>query len=112
MAILAVQRPLITGTVISMAAAGAGGDSFQNDGSTWLRVTNGAGSPINVTFDSPNTCDFGLGAAAAHDSVVAVANGTTVEIGPFRKNRFNDANERVQVTYSSVTTITVAAITR
>lgn len=101
MAILTVQKPTLTGAVATMAAAAAGGDSFPNTGVEFFRVTNGhATLARTVTFDSPGSCSFGLAAHAAHDSVIVVAALTSVRIGPFPVGRFNDANNRVQVSYS------------
>ena len=110
MAILTVQRPTAAGTNITLAAAAGGGDSFANDGRTSFRVVNGGVGAITVTFDSPNTCDFTIAANAAHDLAVSVPNGESREIGPFSQARFNDTNGRVQVTYSGVTSVTVAAV--
>lgn len=111
MAILTVQRPTTAGANITLAAAAGGGDSFANDGRTLFQVTNGSGGAITVTFDSPRTCDFGLAANAAHDLAISVPAGESRYIGPFVQGRFNDASTgRVQVTYSDVTTLTVAAI--
>lgn len=112
MAVLTVQRATTAGVAITLDAAAGGGDSFANDGNTVFRIANGAGSPMTVTFDSPNTCDFGISANAAHDRAVVVSNGVTLEIGPFAQARFNDSNGRVQVTYSDATSVTVAAIAR
>lgn len=111
MAILSVQRPSLSGVAISMAAAAGGGDSFANDGSTYFRVANGSGGAVTVTFDAPNACNFGI-TDNAHDKAVSVGAGVTLEIGPFDKARFNDANNRVQVAYSGVTSVTVAAVAR
>ena len=110
MAILTVQRPTAAGATITLVAAAGGGDSFANDGRTSFRISNADASPMTVTFDSPNTCDFTIGANAAHDIAVTVPNGQSREIGPFSQLRFNDTNGRVQVTYSSVTSLTVAAV--
>lgn len=64
-----------------------------------------------MTFDSPTTCDFGLAANAGHDNVVAVGPGVERIIGPFPGNRFTSAaTGLVSVSYSGVTTVTVAVI--
>lgn len=109
MAILTVQTVSLAGSVITLGAAAAGGDSFPNSGNVYFRVNNGSGASINVTFDAPNADNFGV-INDAHDVVVAVAAGAQKTIGPFPPERFNDANGRVQVTYSSATTVTVAAV--
>lgn len=111
MAILTVQRPTTAGLAVALTAAAGGGDSFANDGQTYFRIKNAGAGAVTVTFDSPTTCSFGVAANAAHDLAVVVTNDSAVyEIGPFTQGRYNDTNGRVQVTYSGVVTVTVAAV--
>jgi hypothetical protein len=110
MAILTVTPIVRTGInpATPMAAAAGGGDSFANTGNEFLKVTNGGGSSINVTIVAQAACsDYGV-SNAAHDIVVAVPNGQTRDIGPINPKVYNDANGRAQITYSGVTTVTVA----
>jgi hypothetical protein len=87
MAVLTVQNLGITGLAATLAAAAAGGDKFDNptDERTFLRVANGGGSSINVTITVQKSVvnAAGYGAVATANQVVAVANGTTKDIGPF-----------------------------
>ncbi len=109
MAILTVYKPALTGTVVTFASAAGGGDSFPNTGKEYFHAKSG-GTIVTITFDAPGACNFGLAANAAHDAAGATpATGDTV-YGPFDPLKFNDANGRVQVTYSVVTTLTVAVI--
>jgi hypothetical protein len=107
MSILTVQKPGAAGATLALAAASAGGDSFPNSGVEWFHVLNShATAPRTVTFDSPGTCSFGLAANPAHDLAVVVpgldqAPNNRVVIGPFPTGRFNDGNNRVQVSYSN-----------
>ena len=89
------------GQLHTLVAADVAGDEFASNGTTtWLEVANGAGSPITVTFDSKVVSNYG------QDDNVAetVTNGTTKKFGPFPAARYTAT---VDVTYSSVTTITV-----
>lgn len=104
MATLSVQDINTAGVTLSFAAAAGGGDQFSNDGKTLLYVKNGGGGSINVTIASQRACDQG----ATHNTVVAVANGSEKTIGPFPPERYNDASGNAQVTYSGVTSVTVA----
>ena len=106
MADLTVQVISLLGIVPSLTAAAAGGDAFLNSGREYLHVKNGGGASIDVTVDSVAVCNQGVD----HNAVVAVAAAAEKLIGPFPKARFNDAAEKVQVTYSGVTTVTVAAV--
>jgi hypothetical protein len=103
MAALTVQKLSLTGLNVATASAGAGGDTFTNDGKTVLEVTNGSGGSINVTVDSTRPCSYG----ADHNVVVAVPAAGSRRIGPFPVARFGDP---VSVAYSDVTTVTVAAV--
>lgn len=101
MAILTVQKPALAGAVLAKQAAAAGGDSFPNSGVEFVNVTNThATDPRTLTFDAPGICSLGLAADPVHDSVVVVTALTTRTIGPFPVRQFNDANGRVQITYS------------
>lgn len=95
-----------TGLVVTYAAAAAGGDAFVNDGRTRLRVKNAGAGSINVTINSQRACNQGFD----HDEVAAVAAAEERELGPFDTGRFNDSTGKVQLTYSGVTSVTVAAV--
>lgn len=103
MAALTIQQAALTGATPAYAAADVAGDTFDNDSRTMLHVKNGGGGSINVTVDSPTVCDQG----GTHDLVVAVPAGQERIIGPFPVARFGSS---VAVTYSGVTTVTVAAV--
>lgn len=92
-------------------AATVSGDSYTNDGRTMFVVTNGGGSPITVTVTVQRTTFnvSGVGTVTFANIPISVTNGTTrfilVPQGPY-----NDANGRVSVTYSAVTSVTVSAV--
>ena len=105
MATLTVQQIAPTGTVPTFVAAAVGGDAFANDGKTTLHVANGSGSTITVSITAQSDCNQGF----AHDGGGTVADGLTASFGPFDRQRFNDPETGyVEVTYSAVTTVTVA----
>lgn len=111
MAILTVQdidtSDAVTGLEPTFAAADAGlTDVFDNDGKTFFYIKNGAGSTMTVSFNSLQLSDHGFD----NDYVIVVpATGETM-VGPFPKPRFNDANGRVGASYTTDTSVTVAAI--
>lgn len=108
MAALTVQQITTAGIVPTLAAAAGGGDEFANNGKTFLRVKNDGVGSINVTVAS-QVSNPPPGTAAAN-IVVAVANGAEKMIGPFNQAAYNDTDGNVQVTYSGVTSVTVAAV--
>lgn len=104
---LTVQEMTIAGLQVAFTAATAtDGDSFLNDGNTYLHVKNGGGSPITVTIQTPVT----YGGIALADPTVTVTNGTEKVIGPFRKDIFNQTDGKVYFGCDAVTSVTVAAI--
>lgn len=104
---------IFSGIVLPAPAAvdAVNGNSFTNPtGRAILEVTNGAGSPMNVTITTFNSYSTGAGAHAVTDEVTAVTNGTTKVFGPFDKTLYNDATGNVLVDWSSGTTITARVI--
>ena len=86
----------------------ASGDTFANDGHTFLHVKNANVAACTVTIDSVRPCDQGTD----HNIAVVVAADTGDEmIGPFPVARFNDSSGNVTVTtYSVTSSVTVAAV--
>ena len=78
---------------------------FVNDGRIFLFFVNGA-TEAQVTIDSVKPCEQGVD----HNVVVVVPANEDRMIGPFSTDRFNDANGKVKIDYTNLTTITVAAI--
>lgn len=106
MALLTVTRPSSAGTTTNPQAASAGGDTFPNDGFTFLRIKNGGASPITVTVNSVTQCSQGF----THNLTATVAAGAEELIGTFLPSRFNDTNGQVSVSYSAVASVTVEPI--
>jgi hypothetical protein len=99
MAILSVVATGGAGTV-ALVAASAGGDSFQNSGTERLIVHNAAGASRRVkVLGGAQACNFGLPGTPGHDVEYTIPAGVRWEFAPFRTDRFNDANQRVQLTY-------------
>jgi hypothetical protein len=114
MAALSVQQVGVAGLTPAYTAAGAGGDTIpqSSDGRRFLHVKNGGGGSINVTITKQVASVRVPGVASAlaiSDMVVAVGAGAEKMIGPF-SDAYRDGNGNVAITYSGVTTVTVAAI--
>lgn len=114
MADLTVQNGGLSGLVLDTVdtAAAAGGDTFTNTGNTLFYVNNGGGTSVTVTFtaQSTNVSKAGYGNVSIADTTVSVAAGATTLIGTFPTARFNNSSGKVAVSYSGVTSVTVAAI--
>jgi hypothetical protein len=104
MADLTVQKISLSGVDASFVAADAAGDTFTNDGRTTFHIKNGSAAGITVTIDSASPCSYGYD----HDVAVSVPAGGSIQVGPFRPDRFNKVGDKVHVSYSDVTSVTVA----
>jgi len=87
------------------AAANADGNFFTNTGHEFLYFSNGDGSPTTVTLVYSATTD----GQAITNKTVSVPAGKAMLIGPFPVDLYNDSNGRMNVTYSSVTSLLALA---
>lgn len=104
MALLTKQTIQVTGTTPTYGAASAGGDTVRPGERTVLHVLNADASPKTVTVVVPGT-RFGQ---ANPDVAVTVAAGEEEFILLTREQA--DADGLVSITYSDVTSLTVAAL--
>ncbi|MCP8970571.1 hypothetical protein [Ectobacillus ponti] len=102
-----VINPNASSFSATLVAAAAGGDTFINDGKTVFRVKNAGGSAVTVTFSTQSANNHGFKQNLA---VTVPATSGDVLVGLFDPERFNDSNGRVNVSYSAVTSVTVAPI--
>lgn len=108
MAALTTQPFKVSGTLIAFSPATVTtGDTFQADDRTTLLVNNASGGSVNATVTiGPK----GVGATTIGPLVVACAIGITA-IGPCGASAFNDpTNLNTKVVMSSVTSVTLAAV--
>lgn len=99
----------LAGVADTTSAADATGNTFTNTGYEFAEVINGSGSSLTVTIDAFPAGGQGTpDGLTVTDPTVTVSAGTRKKIGPFRKSTFNDANNKVKLTFSATTTITVA----
>ena len=88
-------------------ASAPGGDLFANSGRVFIHVKNGAGETIAVEINTQTPCNQGVDDDA---HVAAILDGEERMIGPFRKDRFNDANGNCNVICTPHTGVLIAAI--
>ena len=113
MADLTIQDIVEAGLNASYAAASAGGDAFENTGgNVMVHVKNGGASSRTVTVTAQQTSSSvrGFGTMTKANVAVAIPAGEDRFIGPFPRSAFNDAAGKVQLTYSSQTDLTLAAL--
>lgn len=100
MAVLAVQSTG-DGGITPLVAASAGGDSYQNTGQERLIVENLSAGALHVkVLGGVQACSFGVAGTPGHDVEYSIPAGVRWTFKPFRPERFNDANGRVQLTYA------------
>jgi hypothetical protein len=102
MAQLTPQSIVQSGTIPTFAAATVGGDNLTNNGNVVLHYKNGGGAGITITVHASGPCDMNT----THDYVFTIAAGAEAIIGKFDLARFGQSPS---ITYSSVTSLTVAA---
>lgn len=107
MATLTYQQASIQGAAYASAAANVGGDKVAPHSRGAVIVENGDASPITVTIAVPGTDKYGQ---ARPDIPVTVAAGAAKIIGPFPADLASDVDGLVAITYSGVTSVTVAAV--
>ena len=105
MATLTAIVPTYAGVNLGPVAAAAGGDKFVNTGNELLYIKNGGGSSINLTLDAQAVSGLPI-----TDPVIAVAAGAEKILGPFDPRYFTDSSGFLNLSYSAVTSVTVAVI--
>ena len=106
MATLDTQQVQATGTAITYVAATAGGDKIRPSGPA-IHVKNASAAAVTVTIVTPNTVQ----GQAIGDIAISVPAGAERMAGPFPARDFaNTADGLVDITYSAVASVTVAAI--
>ena len=109
MALVPYQQIGIAGAAVTFAAvtAGAGGDQFVPDDRGFAIVRNGSGSTITATLVVPGSF-YGQ---ARPDVAVSVPAGADRYIGPMASDLADTATDGyVDITFSSATSVTVAAV--
>lgn len=109
---LAIQDITNLGLAPVYAAAAGGGDKIPgSDADTFIHVKNGSGGALTVTVVTPGTV-VGSGGLAVADVAVSVPAGGERMIGPFPPDIYGNPADagKVAITYSGVTSLTIAAI--
>ena len=115
---LTINKISESGLTSSLESCDTGGDEFKNSGIEFLRVDNSHASQaynVTITAQSVNFTHSAYGAVTKSNIVKQVNAGNTAYIGPFKQRAFNDANQKVQITYlttggAALSTIGVAAV--
>ena len=112
MAELTVQQITETGGAATYVSANGDGDVADNNGHLFLHIKNGGGSEITVTVTAQITSvDNGMyGDLTKANASIAVSASAEAFIGGFAPAAFNDGDSEIAITYSAVTSVTIAAL--
>lgn len=109
MALLAVQQASLSGTPVTYTAAAGGGDTIAlPHDKVALRIKNGGGAGITASIAFPGTTPYGVANPVRTTS--SIAAGAEVVVGPIPLSAADPVTGLVSVTYSGVTSVTVAAV--
>lgn len=108
MAALTIQTITRTSVLPAYAAAASGGDTFANDGSTFIHAKNANVSVTRtLTFASTQT-NVPAGTTVTNVTVI-IATSSEEMIGPFPKAAFDNSSGAVAITYDDETDVTLGA---
>lgn len=111
MAQIAMQNLPLDGAAHTMAAAAGGGDNFDYDDKGFLEFNNAGGAPITATVVRPGNDEAGQAvpdvAVVVPAAVAGLSGNRKIRMRP---SMINPATGKVDVTYSGVTSFTVAAL--
>ena len=112
MAELTIQQITEAGDSVTYSAAAGGGDTADNGGSTFLNIKNGGGGTITATITAQTTSVESsiYGDLTKANASIAIESGAEAFIGPFKRSAFNNNDGAIAITYSGVTSVTIAAL--
>ena len=112
MAELTIQQITEAGGRVTYTAAAEAGDTADNGGNTFLHIKNGGGSEVTVTITAQTvSVDSSIyGDLTKANATVTIAGSGEAFIGPFKAPAFNDSNGEIAITYTAVTSVTIAAL--
>ena len=112
MAELTLQQITEAGGAVTYASEAEAGGTADNTGSTFLHIKNGSEGDITVTITAEVTTveNTIYGDLTKANASIAVEGSGEAFIGPFKPAAFNDTDSEIAITYSGVTSLTIAAL--
>ena len=111
MATITAAKIVEEGITGSLATCTPAGDEFLNSGIEFIRVSNGhASATYTVTITAQTTSYINplYGKLTKSDTTKAISAGASAYFGPFKQKPWNDADNKVQLTYILGTSGTTA----
>jgi len=112
MATLTAQQISQSGLKPVYAAAAVAGDLVVNTGIQYFHVKNGSGVSVTSTVTPVITTvvDPLLGTLVKETATLILGAGEVGFLGPFETEAFNSTDGTVEIEYSAVASVTVAAL--
>ena len=92
-----------SGTTSSLSTCTSAGDEFTNSGVEFLRVENTHASVaynVTVTAQTTTVDHHSFGVLTKANVVKNITAGQSIFLGPFKQRAFDDADGKVQITYT------------
>ncbi|WP_461325117.1 hypothetical protein [Bradyrhizobium diazoefficiens] len=85
---------------------------FDNDGRTAVIIKNNTGAPVTANIISSFLSYFveRLGMVSLSNQAITIPSASTVMFGPFGTERWNNANNTVQVSFTTIAGVSVTAV--
>ena len=87
----------LTGITPAPVTVDDDGNWFTNTGRCFIHLLGGTAGTFKVTINSQALCNFGVD----HDVEHTPESGIIYLLGPFPRARFDDAENKVQITYAA-----------
>ena len=112
MGAIAIQTISESGIVATYGVTAGGGHTVENNGKVFLHYKNGSGGEITVTITAQTTSvDSSVyGDLTKANATQLIAASGECFIGPFSPPAYNNSSSQIVITYSGVTSLTVAAL--
>tara|TARA_R110000803_G_scaffold110310_1_gene178691 strand:+ start:23 stop:367 length:345 start_codon:yes stop_codon:yes gene_type:complete len=112
MATLTAQKITQAGLTPTYASAAVAGDLVLNTGIQYFHVKNGSGVSVtsSVTPVVSTVVDPLLGTLVKEIATLVLAAGEEGFLGPFETAAFNSTTGTIEIEYTAVTSVTVAAL--
>ena len=112
MATLVAQKITQAGLKPVYSAAAAAGDLLTNTGIQYFHVKNGSGLSVTASVVPVITIviDPLLGSLVKETATLILAAGEEGFLGPFEVDAFNSATGTLEINYTAVASVTIAAL--
>ena len=103
MATITAAKIIEAGVTSSLSTCAAAGDEFSNSGVEFIRISNEHATQqytVTVTAQTTSYINPVYGKLTKSNVTKTVSAGASAYFGPFKQKPWNDANNKVQLTYT------------